>query len=698
MEHRKVVDLSEDPGCFEVVVSQANPESDFNAFDWTTEMEQYSAKEEEATKVMDVLPELRDAFLQRKDATMSAGSRAGSIPPPRWNPRTRPRASASTKERRLRIGKLDNGIKRLPCASNQSSTNQLNHQPQTPDRHHGDQRFCPFDQKQTRRDHSHIYPSTAEYNPRNKRLKSKEFSGNHLVAPYGSKNDTHRFETHRNHLNRDMFKKRQELDALKMELEEKIRRVDDRQRSLESRENNVVTKLREIEISKADLEEKNSKFRQSLDASVERMSNERKEYELFCCRKASEMEVLKAEFQNEMMMQIKALNAQLELFEKNMKFRAEELDDERERLESYRLAKTKELDAREAAQYMLQQDVEARLSMCVSGEKKLAEATRDFNVSRAARDAEHEELSKQLQQKQDDLNRKVDRHKEEMYAWTLMKSTQEGDLESRILEFDTVRRSQQSSQAFQAEALKKLQRDLDAREADLIRRSRELRVMRKELAGIKRQGHEGSTTSSAKQAPKQRVVDVDQKTPKPVDYILIDSDDEDHKSAETARTSTAQAQSRKKPDQCTASFGSAPQKRRKPANDPYRFNYEENYSYSLSEETAFELQERLFREAAEKMRARATFPVASAFTSTTADFAVSSPILDIADRHPNHWMWKDPYAVLGLPPQTPMHLVKSQYRRLARTYHPDKSGDSNTSTKFHAISTAYHKLVDKVCR
>jgi DnaJ domain len=673
MEHRKVVDLTEYPGCFDESVDQACPGSKLNEFDWTTEVaQQYSTTEEEAIKVMDVLPELRHALVQRRDATRGSGSRTANVLPPRMNPRPRPK-------RLLPMETRDNGRKPLPNAINRRSMKQLNDQPRMRERHQDDQMFRSYEGRQTPRDHLHLETTTAEYGTRNKKLKRQELSGNHFVAPYDPKNDAHRFETDRAHFDRDLFRRHQVLDALKMELEEKICRVDDLQRSLELRENKVKTNLREIEMSKVDLEERRSAFRQSVTASVERMSLERREY-------AHEVERLKTEFQNEMSLQMKALNAQLEMFEKDMKWRTQQLDDEREQLEAFALARTKELDSRDAAQCVLQQDIETRLSICVCGEKQLADAIRDFNVARAAKDTEQEALSKQLKEKQDDLKRAVDHHNEEVSAWTVMKLKQQEDLESRINEFESIRRSQQSALALQADAHKRIQHELDSREAALNKRSKELRVMRREL-----------TNSSAKQVPKPYAIDVNQKDSKPVDYILIDSDDEARKPAENVWTSRAEAEPRQIPEQSKNSFGSASQKRRKAANDPYRFNYEENYNYSLSEETAFELQERLFREAAEKMRARATFQVASA-SNTKVDFQVSSPILDIADRHPNHWMWRDPYAVLGLPQQTPIHVVKSQFRRLARTYHPDKSGDTNTSAKFHAISSAYHKLVEKSCR
>lgn len=131
-----------------------------------------------------------------------------------------------------------------------------------------------------------------------------------------------------------------------------------------------------------------------------------------------------------------------------------------------------------------------------------------------------------------------------------------------------------------------------------------------------------------------------------------------------------------------------------PAPEPrqqYRFNYQDEYNYNFSTESASEIQDRLFREAAEKMRAQATARVASG--QATKAFEFSAPVFNIAERYPNHWKWKSPHAVLGLPPNATMKLIKSQYRRLARTYHPDKSTVPNSAAKFHSISTAYHKIL-----
>jgi DnaJ-domain-containing protein 1 len=119
------------------------------------------------------------------------------------------------------------------------------------------------------------------------------------------------------------------------------------------------------------------------------------------------------------------------------------------------------------------------------------------------------------------------------------------------------------------------------------------------------------------------------------------------------------------------------------------FCRERDYNFHISQETAFEIQERMFREAAERVaRLQATIQVTPNHQSET----IVAPMFDVADRHPDHWRWKEPYACLGLPRHSSLTLVKSQYRRLAKLYHPDKSKHTNATDRFHGIAKAYRKL------
>lgn len=137
-----------------------------------------------------------------------------------------------------------------------------------------------------------------------------------------------------------------------------------------------------------------------------------------------------------------------------------------------------------------------------------------------------------------------------------------------------------------------------------------------------------------------------------------------------------------------------PQTSNQPADSNYyRFDYTREFNWNYSQEDAFEMQERLLRESAARLQQqniarqheeRQKFGIPR----------ISEPIFDIAKRYPTHWQWKDAYATLGLPPGAALSIVRTQYRRLAKQYHPDKSKSADTIKKFHGISRAYRKLTE----
>ena len=116
-----------------------------------------------------------------------------------------------------------------------------------------------------------------------------------------------------------------------------------------------------------------------------------------------------------------------------------------------------------------------------------------------------------------------------------------------------------------------------------------------------------------------------------------------------------------------------------------------DFSYNLSEDKAKEMQERLFREAAARMRAQILVDRARRDTVVPI---IDSPIINVNEKYPYHWKWKDPFSRLGLPTHAPTQLVKKQYRRLARLYHPDKSKTPNSAEKFERIASAYKMITD----
>lgn len=59
------------------------------------------------------------------------------------------------------------------------------------------------------------------------------------------------------------------------------------------------------------------------------------------------------------------------------------------------------------------------------------------------------------------------------------------------------------------------------------------------------------------------------------------------------------------------------------------------------------------------------------------------------------WLTKDFYAVLGVPKNASEDDIKKAYRKLARTYHPDKNpGDEAAESKFKEVGEAYAVLSD----
>lgn len=122
--------------------------------------------------------------------------------------------------------------------------------------------------------------------------------------------------------------------------------------------------------------------------------------------------------------------------------------------------------------------------------------------------------------------------------------------------------------------------------------------------------------------------------------------------------------------------------------------YAKNFALGLTREAAEDLQEQLFRRAAEQMRnySQSQIPVWQLETERTGPPLFHEVETEVATRYPNHWRWKDPHSCLGVPKSASAALVKAQYRRLAKKYHPDKSRSANTVAKFHAITKAYQSL------
>lgn len=57
---------------------------------------------------------------------------------------------------------------------------------------------------------------------------------------------------------------------------------------------------------------------------------------------------------------------------------------------------------------------------------------------------------------------------------------------------------------------------------------------------------------------------------------------------------------------------------------------------------------------------------------------------------------KDYHEILGVDPTATVNEIRSQYRRLARKYHPDVSNEQNAETKFKEMKEAYEFLTGAV--
>ncbi|HET6522328.1 MAG TPA: DnaJ domain-containing protein, partial [Geminicoccaceae bacterium] len=56
---------------------------------------------------------------------------------------------------------------------------------------------------------------------------------------------------------------------------------------------------------------------------------------------------------------------------------------------------------------------------------------------------------------------------------------------------------------------------------------------------------------------------------------------------------------------------------------------------------------------------------------------------------------RDPYAVLGVPRNADAAAIKAAYRKLAKTWHPDRHpGDAEAERRFKEIGAAYNLLAD----
>jgi DnaJ-domain-containing protein 1 len=153
----------------------------------------------------------------------------------------------------------------------------------------------------------------------------------------------------------------------------------------------------------------------------------------------------------------------------------------------------------------------------------------------------------------------------------------------------------------------------------------------------------------------------------------------------TATSTPSKRRRRGRPLNPETKFKKYPTKR-EPLEQHLRTNGQ--YNFRFTEEEAAREQERLFKQAADRVRQNASMA-----NQTSSAAAAGSVPRNINDLSHDHWRSPDLYRRLGLPPGAPIHLVKRQYRRLALRYHPDKGWkDVHTTDRFQAITEAYKVL------
>jgi DnaJ-domain-containing protein 1 len=118
-----------------------------------------------------------------------------------------------------------------------------------------------------------------------------------------------------------------------------------------------------------------------------------------------------------------------------------------------------------------------------------------------------------------------------------------------------------------------------------------------------------------------------------------------------------------------------------------------NFNFEFSTEAAQREQERLFAEAAARVREKGLQGNLHVQSGDGPIF--TRPVTDLSKLNENHWKWQDPYSRLGLPRGASLAMIKNQYRRLARRYHPDKSKLPDTASRFQAVTEAYHNLAQR---
>ena len=278
----------------------------------------------------------------------------------------------------------------------------------------------------------------------------------------------------------------------------------------------------------------------------------------------------------------------------------------------------------------------------------------------------------------------------EMEEFQETKVKQQRRMEAWVVEIEGKSKRRNAALEKREASLNQQKEELDRRAAALQRRGLDLKQMKKDIDEIKKGNVPPSVSDGAgptppmehdnKSAPtgmfssKPNVKQRGGMQSASQGFVLID----DPENSDSGPELSAHAQHQKRP----------------PPQPAKRVFDEKKFSSVLTNDEAEARQERMFREAAKKMKKTKTarvVPTSGAFVPRTG-MKFFKPIPDIAAKYPDHWKWKEPYSCLGLPVNSTQELVKSHFRQLAKTYHPDKSTLAGTETKFNAIMASYRKI------
>lgn len=134
-----------------------------------------------------------------------------------------------------------------------------------------------------------------------------------------------------------------------------------------------------------------------------------------------------------------------------------------------------------------------------------------------------------------------------------------------------------------------------------------------------------------------------------------------------------------------------------PSNGKPHDHHSNNF-LGMNIEDARKEQERLLQQSAARVRNQPVFHVTTEpnrLRNAVRSITFSTLVRDVHQQYPDHFKYRDFFARLGLPRHANESMIKSQYRRLARVYHPDRNfGKPDTRHKFQAVTEAYNHFMN----